>query len=130
MTYECQVVSYGLFVEDADSESANPRPAVADHLEKTVRDAQVPGASTRLSEPMVTGVSTDSGPFMQSPISLTSTTPLLTTTPSKPPSREDDTSIGNSNADPANLSESMPRINGAKTLNDQTDISDVEMKDI
>lgn len=74
------VVSYGLFIEEG-VESVKPCPPVtADHLEKSVQDAQVPGAS-KLSEAMVTGVSTDSGPSVQSPISLTSTTSLLATVP-------------------------------------------------
>ena len=84
---------------------------------------------------MVTGVSTDPGPSTQSPISLTSTTSLLTTVPSQPPPREDephDTSIINSNQESAlestNLSESTPQIacNDAKMLNYQANI---EMKD-
>ena len=88
---------------------------------------------------MVTGVSTDPGPSMQTPISLTSTTSLLTTGPFQPPPREDgphDRSIRNSNPESAfestNLSESIPQIvcNDAKMLNDQVNIADVEVKDL
>lgn len=122
------LVSYGLFVEDED-ESVKICPTVTDcHLGKT----QVPGPS-KLSEPMVTGVSTNSGPSTQSAIGLTSTTTsLLNTVTSQPPPREDegrDTSIRDSNGESAfestNVSESTPKI-----LNDQANIADVEMKDL
>jgi hypothetical protein len=117
-------VSYGLFVED---ESVKICPTVTDcHLEKTAQDAQVPGPS-KLSEPMVTGVSTNSGPSTQSAI-----TSLLNTVTSQPPSREDegrDTSIrdskGESTFESTNVSGSTPQI-----LNDQANIADVEMKDL
>jgi len=97
------------------------------HLEKTGQDAQVPGPS-KLSEPMVTGVSTDSGPSIQS----ASITSLLTTIPSQPSPRENearDTSIRNLNGESAFEStfflESTP-----KTLNNQANTADVEMKDL
>jgi hypothetical protein len=125
----CPEVSHGLFVED--DESVKTRPPVTEyHLGKTVHDAQGPGPS-ELSEPMITA---DPGPSMQSPISLTSTTTLLTTVPFQPPRREDeapDTSIRNSNPESAfestNLSESIPQIvcNDAEML-----IADVEVKDL
>jgi len=134
------VVSSGLFVEDEGVETIKPCPPLtkhsADHLEKAVRDAQVPGAS-KLSDPMVTGVSTDSEPSMQSPISLT--TSLLTTIPSLPLPREDEgreTSIRNSNAEsalrPTDLSESVSQnaCNDATMLIDESNIADVQMKDI
>ena len=131
------VVSHGLFVEDDHPESVKTRSPVTEyHLEKTVHDAQVPGPS-KLSESMVTGVSTDSGPSMQSPISLTSTTSLLTTVPFQPLPREDearDTSIKNSNPKSASESttESTPQIvcNDAKVLNNQANIADVEVKNL
>jgi hypothetical protein len=83
---------------------------------------------------MVTGVSTDPGPSMQSPISLTSTTSLLTTVPFQPPPREDEPQdTRNSNPESAfestNLSKSTPQIvcNDAKMLNN---LADIEMKDL
>ena len=132
------VVSNGLFVEDDHAtESVKIRtPVTENHLEKSVHDAQIPGPS-KLSESMVTGVSTDPGPSMQSPISLTSTTSLLTTIPFQPPPREDeapDTRIRNSNPESAfesiNLSELTPQIacNDAKLPNNQANIADVELK--
>ena len=121
------VVSHGLFVEDDRTESVKTcTPVTENHLEKP----QVPGPS-KFSESMVTGVSTDPGPSMQSPISLTS---LLTTVPFQPPQREDeapDTCIRNSNLESTvtNLSESTPRIvcNDAKMLH-QANIADVELE--
>ena len=125
------VVSHNLFVEDDHAESVKTGPPVTEyHLQKTVHDAQVPGPS-KVSESMVTGVSTDPGPSMQSQISLTSTT-LLTTVPFQPSPKEDNTSISNSNPESAfkstNLSESTPQIvcNDAKTPNIQ---ANVELKD-
>jgi len=102
--------------KDDHPESVKTRtPVTETHLEKSVHDAQVPGPS-KLSESMVTGVSSDPGPSMQSPISLTSTASLLTTVPFQPPPKEDeapDTSITNSNPESAfestNLSESTPK---------------------
>jgi len=85
-------------------------PVTENHLEKTVYDTQIPGPS-KLSESMVTGVSSDPGPSMQSTMSLTSTVPFL------PPPRDEDapeTSLRNSNPEFAfqstNLSESTPQI--------------------
>lgn len=94
-------------------------------LEKTGQDAQVSGPS----KPMVTGVSTDSGPSIQSAIGPTSATSLLVTVPSQPSPREDearDTSIrnGESAFESTSISESTPNI-----LNDQANIVDVEMGD-
>ena len=133
------VVSHGLFVEDDHTESVKTRtPVIENHLEKTVHDTQGPGPS-KLSESMVTGVSTDPGPSMQSLISLTSTTSLLTTVPFQSPPKEDephDSGIRNSNPESAfestNLSESTPRIvyNDAKMLNNQANIANVEVKDL
>jgi len=71
---------------------------------------------------MVTEGSTDPGPSMQSSISLTSTTSLLTTVPFQPLPREDE----------APVSESTPQIvsNDAKMLNNQANFADVEVKDL
>ena len=125
------VVSHSLFVEDDHAESVITGPPVIEyHLEKTVHDAQVPGPS-KVSESMVTGVSTDPGPSMQSQISFTSTS-LLTTVPFQPPPKEDDTSMSNSNSESAfestNLSESTPQLvyNDAKMPNIQANL---EVKD-
>jgi len=114
-----------------DAESVKARPPVteysADHVEKSVHDTQVPGTS-KLSGSMVTGVQMNPGPSMQSPVSLTSTTSPLTTVPSQ----EDevrDTSIRNSNAGSTKISRSTPQID-AKILKNETNIADVEMKDI
>ena len=94
------VISHSLSVEGDHSETVKTRTQVTDsenHLEKTVHDAQIPGPS-KPSESMVTGVSSDPGPSMQSPISLTSTVPFL------PPSQEEeapDNSLRNSNPESA-----------------------------
>jgi len=102
-------------------------PVTEYHLEKTGQDAQITG-SFKLSEPMVTGVSTDSGPSIQS----ASITSLLTTVPSQPSPRENearDTSIRKLNGESAfestSFLESTP-----KTLNNQANTADVEMKDL
>jgi hypothetical protein len=92
-------------------------------LEKTGQDAQVSGPS----KPMVTGVSTDSGPSIQSAIGPTSATSLLVTVPSQPSPREDearDIRNGEFAFESTSISESTPKI-----LNDQANIADVEMKD-
>lgn len=132
------VVSCGLFVEDEGVERIRqPLPVTeysADHPEKTVQDAQV----SKLSEPMITGASTDSGPSMQSPIGL-ATTSLLTTLPSQPLPRDGDgrdTNTGNLSAESVfestNLSESIPQsaCNDTKMLIDKINIADIQMKDI
>ena len=130
-------VSHSLFVEDDHPESVKTHTSVTENLlQKTVHDAQVPGPS-KLSESMVTGVSTDPGPSMQSSISLISTTSLLTTVPFQPPPKEDqphDASITKSNPESAfestDLSELTPKVvrNDAKTLNNQANTADVEVK--
>lgn len=117
MYHELSSFSHSLFVEDDHPESVKTRTRVTEnHLEKSDHDTQVPGPS-KLSGSMVTGVSSDPGPSMQSPISLTSTASLLTTVPFHPPPKEDeapDMSIRNSNPESAfestnNLSESTPK---------------------
>ena len=81
------VVPHSLFVEDGNPESVKTRtPVTENHLEKSVHDA----GPSKLSESMVTGVSSDPGPSMQSQISLTSTTSLLTIVPFQPPPKEDE----------------------------------------
>lgn len=126
------VVSHSLFVEDDHPESVKTRtPVTENHLEKTVHDAHVPGPS-KLSESMVTGVSTDPGPSMQSPISLTS---LLTTVPFQPPPKEDephDTSTRNSNPESAFEATNTPKMmcNDAKMPNNQANIANVEVMDL
>ena len=77
------VVSHSFFLEDDHPESVKTcTPVTENQLEKTVHDAQVSGPS-KLPESMVTGVSSDPGPSMQS-ISI------LTTDPFQPPPKEDE----------------------------------------
>jgi hypothetical protein len=119
------VVSHSLFLEDDHAESVKTRiPVIENQLEKTVHDARVPGPS--ISESMVTGVSSDSGPSMQS-------TSILTTVPLQPPPKEDeapDASIRNSNPESAFESINLIACNDAKMLNNQANIADVEVKDL
>jgi len=106
--------------KDDHPESVKTRtPVTENHLEKTVHDAQVPGPS-KFSESMVTGVSSDPGPSMQS-------TPLLTT----PPKEDEvpDASIRNSNPESAFESTNLIVCNDAKLLNNQSNIVNVEVKD-
>lgn len=75
------LVSYGLFVQDEDGSIKPCAPVTQYQLEKTVQDTQVPGPF-KLSEPMVTGASTDSGTSTQP--SIFESTNLSESTPKMP----------------------------------------------